>query len=215
MIFENHTFTAGITGSGKTYWCSEQFALSERLAIFINTNSEKQPETKCDVLVHDVDGVIEAINQFGKQHICYTPSVDREIEPEDLEQIIDLLFKLGLEINKDKKQPLIWCELYIDEIQEYEGKRAKTGSRIRKLWKRGRRYGIIGIGISQRPADVSHTVLTQSRTHVIFQLGVYEKGYFEAYGIPAFEEAIEEHLAKNYHYIIIHDKGEIELHEPV
>ena len=45
-------------------------------------------------------------------------------------------------------------------------------------------YGIRAVGISQRPADVSHTILTQSLYHVIFYIGDYDHPYFRKYNIP-------------------------------
>ena len=85
---------------------------------------------------------------------------------------------------------------------------------IARVWKRGRRYGIVGIAISQRPADVSHTVLTQSRTHYIFFMGIYEKGYFSAYGIPVFDEEYMEWIKQDYHYLKYED-GRIEKYDPI
>ena len=212
-MIENHTFIAGITGSGKTVFASDQFSRSHRLAIFINTNNEVIPEQKADIVFHDVEGFCTAINKYKTKRLCLSPTMEHDITITDINNIIQILFEMGYKINENKTEPLIWCEIYIDEIQEYQGKMGKAPY-ITRIWKRGRRYGIIGIAMSQRPADVSHTVLTQSKTHYIFDMGQYEKGYFESYGIPVFEPEYMEWLRNDYHYLK-YEKGEVTKHEPI
>jgi len=210
---QKHIFVAGCTGSGKTVFSSSLFAQSNRLAIFINTNNEVLPEQKSDIVFHDIEGFCTAINKFKKRKLCLSPTMEKDIEITDINQIIQILFEMGKNINENKISPFIWCELYIDEIQEYQAKHGKAPF-ISRVWKRGRRYGIVGIAISQRPADVSHTVLTQSETHYLFNMGVYEKGYFSAYGIPVFEQEYMDWLQQDYHYLK-YEKGKVEMYEPI
>lgn len=214
MSLEKHHFTGGITGSGKTVFASNLFGKSKRLAIYINTNNEVIPEQKADIVFHDIEGFCKAINEYKRaRHLCLSPTTERDIEIRDIEKIIILLFEMGKKYNENRIEPIIWCELYIDEIQEYEGKR-QHNKYIQRVWKRGRRHGIIGVAISQRPADVSHTVLTQSHVHYIFDLSGYEKAYFQAYGIPMFEEDVMEWIRQDFHYVK-YEKGVITKYEPI
>jgi len=211
---QTHTFIGGCTGSGKTVFASKLFQQSNRLAIFINTNNEVLPEQKSDIVFHDIDGFCHAINHYKKAtRLCLSPTMEKDITIGDINEIIQILFDMGKNINENKIEPTIWCELFIDEIQEYQAKHGKAPY-ITRVWKRGRRYGIIGIAISQRPADVSHTVLTQSETHYLFNMGIYEKGYFSAYGIPVFEDEYMEWLQNDYHYLK-YEKGKVTMYEPV
>ena len=72
--------------------------------------------------------------------------------------------------------------------------------------------------MSQRPADVSHTILTQSKDHVIFYIGSYDHPYFKKYKIPiedyvATEEeakqGIKKHLDHKYNFVIWWNQREI------
>lgn len=211
---EKRIFTGGITGSGKTTFMARMFGESERLAIFINTNNEVLPEQYADIVFHDIEGFCQAINEHkGKHHLCLSPTVEHSLTKEDVSKIIDLLFEMGFKYNEKRQTPIIWCELYIDEIQEYQ-KKHQSNVEIDRVWKRGRRYGILGIAISQRPADVSHTVLTQSDIHYLFFLGDYEKGYFQAYGIPVFSDDVMEWIKQDFHYIK-YERGEVTKYEPI
>jgi len=187
-----------MTGSGKTTFASKEYEELSLLCVFINTNLEVIPEQASQVIVHSPDEVIEAINS-GYRKICYNPKSDKEISPEEIDEIRRILFNIGIKINAKRRKPLVVAVLFIDEIQEYSSlHRPHAG--IDRLWKRGRRHGVIGVAISQRPADVSHTILTQCQHHVIFKLGTYEMPYFERYHIP-----IEDHiewLDKDYHFVI-------------
>ncbi len=123
-----------------------------------------------------------------------------DIKIQEIGVVIRMLFAMGTIAKREqKKRPDIWCTVYIDEIQEFGEKQGHPI--IHRLWKRGKGYGIRGVGMSQRPADVSHTVLTQSDDHVIFYMGGYEQPYFQTYKIPIQDHM--EHLSTEY---IIDDK---------
>lgn len=115
------------------------------------------------------------------------------------------LRELGKEMTA--KGPRVWCHLFVDECHQY-------GNKLDELWRQSRRFGITLIGISQRPASTSHTILTQSPDHVLFKCGAYELPYFQKYDIP-----IEEHrgwLAKDWHYILYDQMtGKVTRYEPV
>lgn len=207
---EKHNFICGMTGGGKTTFASKVYEELPTLCVFINTNLERIPEQKSDIIVNDVDQVIEAINE-GYTKICFNPKANKDIEAEEIDEIRQVLMNMGLTANRAKSKPIVIAHLFIDEIQDYSSLH-KPHKGIDRLWKRGRRYGVTGIAISQRPADVSHTILTQSAYHVIFKLGTYEIPYFQKYKIP-----IDEHiewLKQDYHFVVW-DGTEIERFRPI
>lgn len=195
-------FTCGITRSGKTFFNVSIYEKLDTFCIYINTNAEVAPENASDIIVHSIDELIYVTNNMEKiraKKICYSPTINRGITEKDIETITHILFVLGGQINKKRKEPIIWCHIFIDEVHEYSSVHRKNKI-IDSLWKRGARYGIIAVGISQRPSDVSHTILTQSQNHVIFKVSPYEVPYFEHYHIPI--EEFEEHIKKDYHFVV-------------
>lgn len=211
---DERTVICGGTGSGKTTFATWMFKNVGALAVFYNTQLEVRVEQAGTALVYNMNGFRKAYNK-GYRKIVFNPNEDDEIAEKELESLIELLFKLGYEINKDAKDtPKPFCYLFIDEIQEYSSKTSKNQV-VDRVWKRGRRYGIVGIAISQRPADVSHTILTQSRQHIIFRLGQYEKGYFDTYKIPIFKDSeYAEWLERDYHFLV-YDQRTLEKYPPV
>ena len=206
----NHWFMCGITGSGKTTFGASIFEKVDTLAIFINTSEERIPERKSQIVVYSVDELLRAISLDARK-ICFNPHEDRDISVSDVEQICKVMLSLGRQIHKNKRFIAVFGHIFIDEIHEFSSLH-RPNVNIDRIWKRGRRYGIIGIGISQRPADVSHTILTQCRYHVIFRLGQYEIPYFERYKIPI--EDHKEWLKQNYHFCIF-DGEEVKRYYPI
>lgn len=193
-----HFFICGITGSGKTTFATSIYEKLDTLCVFVNTNEERIPERKSQIIVWDVDEVIKAINLDARK-ICLNPKETREIASADIERLCNVLFHIGSQINKERREITVFSHLFIDEVQEYSSLH-RPNANIDRIWKRGRRYGIVGVAISQRPADVSHTILTQCKYHVIFRLGQYEVPYFQRYRIPI--EDHEEWLKRKYHFTI-------------
>lgn len=191
-------FVCGLTGSGKTTFASKLYEQETTLCIFINTNFENIPEGYSQVIVTNTDQLVEVIeNGFSK--ICFNPTAQKDISQDDVIYVKRLLFNLGKSINKNRRTPKIVAHIFIDEVQDYSSK-FKPNLEIDSIWKKGRRFGVVGIAMSQRPANVSHTILTQSKFHVIFKVSGYESEYFSRYHIPVEEH--EEWLEKDYHFIV-------------
>ena len=201
-------FIGGITRSGKTVFASEYFRNNSGFNIFINTNEEYCVESAADYIASDFNTVLDIINKHSENNpnnpdlnICYNPkTAGDDISINEVETLINMCFAIGAHHKRRAQgQPEIWCTVFIDEVQTWG---EKTGHpAIHKLWKRGLGYGIRAVGISQRPADVSHTVLTQSMYHVIFYLGDYDHPYFKKYQIPI-EEHMEHIEFKSYRFVI-------------
>lgn len=205
MELEKHVFITGQTGSGKTTYAAKYFSSNEGLNIFFNIQEEYAVEQEADIIITTTEELTRAIEE-GHIHICFNPELaGQDVGIEDIGYVIRYLFAMGALAKQEAKgRPEIWCTVFIDEIQEFGEKGGHPI--IHRLWKRGLGYGIRAVGISQRPADVSHTVLTQSQQHVIFYVGGYDHPYFKGYNIP-----IEEHIGhlETPFNFVIWDKREI------
>lgn len=196
---ERHGFITGTTDSGKTTFAAHYFRANDGLNIFFNVQEEYVVEENADIIVYTIDELETAIEE-GYTRICFNPELAGEdVSIEDIDVTIRMMFAIGTIAKRQAKgRPDVWCTIYIDEVQEYGGKAGHPV--IHRLFKRGLGYGIRGIAMSQRPADVSHTILTQSHQHVIFYVGSYDHPYFENYDIPIEEHMT--HLETEYNFVI-------------
>ena len=203
--FDAHVFVGGITRSGKTIFVCEYFRQNEGFNIFINTNETYYVEECADIVITSIQELQEIMNSseidLNNLKICYNPKeAGNDITIQEVGTIINICFAIGSIAKREARgQPEIWCTLIIDEVQTWGQKAGHPA--IHKLWKRGWGYGIRAIGISQRPADVSHTILTQSYYHVIFYVGNHDHPYFEDYDIPI-EDHIEFIEFRSYRFVI-------------
>ena len=201
--FDAHVSVVGKTQSGKTVFVAMYFEENDGLQIFFNVNEIYAVEQASDKVVTSVQEVYDVINNLEQNdyRICYNPKeAGEDITIEEIQTIINMCFGIGGVAKRQAKGNAdIWCTIIIDEVQTYGEKAGHPA--IHKLFKRGWSYGIRGVAISQRPADVSHTILTQSMYHVIFYVGDYDHPYFKKYGIPI-EEHMEHIEFKSYRFVI-------------
>jgi len=207
LEFEKHVFITGTTDYGKTTFAAKYFAANDGLNIFFNIQEEICVEDEADIIVTNLNDLETAIEE-KYTHICYNPELAGEdISIGDIGTTIRMLMAMGVIAKREAGgRPEIWVTVYIDEVQEFGEKQGHPI--IHRLWKRGLGYGIRAVGISQRPADVSHTILTQSGDHVIFYIGGYDHPYFKKYNIPI-EDHID-HLEEKYNFVIWRNQQEIE-----
>lgn len=197
--FEKHVFVTGTTDSGKTTFTAKYYESNDGLNIFFNIQEEYVVEEHSDIIVTSLDQLEKAIED-KHTHICYNPELaGQDVSIVDIGVTIRMLFAMGTLAKREAKgRPEIWATVYIDEVQEFGEKQGHPI--IHRLWKRGLGYGIRAVGISQRPADVSHTILTQSKDHVIFYIGGYDHPYFSKYQIPIKEHI--GHLEQPYNFVV-------------
>lgn len=219
---DRHTAVVGITRSGKTYFADWMFRNVSGLAVYYNTQLEVKIEQSSDVWVDNFNDFRKAYNK-GYRKICFNPNEDEEVALEELILLIDTLFSMGRAINKNAVEtPSPFVHLFIDEAHEYSPKQSPN-PKIDRVFKRGLRWGIVGVAISQRPAEVSHGILANCDNHVIFRCGDYEMPYFQRYKIPISKGKGESDegasasylwLKQKYHFVV-YSEGEIEMYPPI
>ncbi len=201
--FDAHVSVVGKTQSGKTVFVAKYFEENDGVNIFFNLNEIYAVEQAADHIVSTVNEVYEIINNLEQNdvRICFNPEeAGEDITIEQVASIINMAFGIGAVAKRQAKgNAPNWCTIIIDEVQTYGEKAGHPA--IHRLFKRGWSYGIRGVAISQRPADVSHTILTQSMYHVIFFVGDYDHPYFRKYGIPI-EEHMEHIEFRSYRFVI-------------
>jgi len=71
--------------------------------------------------------------------------------------------------------------VYADEIQNW-GDSRKNEFDVFAI--RGLKHGLHLVAVSQRPAKISKTIISQSKTIIFFDISTFEKKYFKEYELP-------------------------------
>lgn len=181
---QGHSTVIGITRSGKTYATKKSLENVKEGVLFFNTQLEEMPKIfiKCDADTN-ISVMINALKQ-GKK-INYIPNwINEEFREKEVVHLVRKLYQSNI-----KKIYFV-----VDEVHLYNNLALKE---LIKVATTGLRFGIYGIWISQRPANIDNTLMTQSNQFIIFDTNM-ESGYFKRYGIPADE--IKERIGKGGKY---------------
>lgn len=184
-----HTFVCGITRSGKTEFAKKLMAAWEGAAVFINTQGEKSPFLKGN-RYSSLRSLLSALRRGAK--VDYTPSPDDALALAEIQCLIPYFMDLGC-----RGGGLL---VVIDEAHVY-GAQGMRDSPLFRISRRGLKYGVTGVFVSQRPADVDKRIVTQCVRHVIFSTS-FEGPYFRRYGIPGEELQKKLSAAGPYHYVV-------------
>lgn len=195
----NHVFIGGETGSGKTFFAASKFRQIKGFKIFVNTAHVDYVKP----LGYNVSSASE-IPDLEETSIILNPVVEN-LE-DDIKFLRQWLFSVGEELGGK-----YFVDVFFDEIHLISsGKRPNID--LDTFFTQGRGTGIVAWGISQRPALVSQTVITQTITYYFFRVSQFEEMYFKRHGIDL--GTYRSHLARNYCYIKI-TGGRTTLHTPI
>jgi hypothetical protein len=182
---EGHTIVLGLTQSGKTYAVKKILTNSSEGVLFFNTQQEiLEGFTKADKKTPF--SIILKLLKL-KRKINYMPDTRIKTQFIEINFLINQLFENGF---FTKLRPIFFV---VDEAHLFEGESLDSITRIATS---GIRWGINGIFISQRPANLNNTLMSQSSHMLIFKCNM-ESQYFKNYSIP-----IEEILTN------IHNNGQ-------
>lgn len=178
-----HTTVIGITRSGKTYATQKSLLAQPLGVLFFNTQHEEMERFTLADKRNDFRQISKRINGGGK--VDYRPDTMPEMAEKELSYIIDNLFLTRTD------KPMI---LAVDEVHLYRQAGLKQCIRLATT---GLRFGLTGVWISQRPANIDNTLMTQSHLFVIFDTNM-EANYFKRYGIP--QEDIQRRIRSGGQY---------------
>jgi DNA helicase HerA-like ATPase len=190
-----HCLIIGATGTGKTWWMSKVAKRYLHRFIFVNPNMEEVVEDICtahyDVPSDVLSGLLD-----GEIKIEFIPDEDTNTALEQLKELRLGVFEIASEL--DISSGTWWLNFILDEAQSYAWKGSREDVDV--FATRGRRYGIRSWFLTQRPQNISSTIINNAQNQIIFRTGPYETPYFKSYRIPIEEE--QEWLKKKYHYIL-------------
>ena len=190
--FTGHTTVIGRTGSGKTYGVLESLTRQKHASLFLDTVITSKPKmydhnsVKADTKKSDIELIYGALRD--KCQVCLSFNRSSEDYRNDMTyNLINYLMKFG------------WMDkllVVVDEVHLYSKHGIKALEQIATV---GRHKGIFLVAISQRPANISNTIMTQSEKFVVFSLSGMETDYLKRYNIPA--ENILEKTTEQYTYV--------------
>lgn len=180
LDLESHMVVNGRSSSGKTYFFREAiFARTKKRVVFFNAQRERGfgPEVhrwRVDLLAKPGARVNLCPPLLSSRENGNAAAVDL------LARVVDDLIRVGDRVAKDRAGRVLLC---VDEAHLYSPK-GSPDDPVQRIATNGNRYGIKLCAITQRPAKLSHTVLSQAPVHVLFDLDDYERPYLDQYAVP-------------------------------
>jgi hypothetical protein len=174
-----HSIVLGQTQTGKTYATEHILKAQNKGCIFFNTQLE---DLKGFIKVNKGTSFKIIKNLLNKgQKLNYMPVPKLQIQEQEIKFLVAQLFEFG-NFSKDKN-----IFVAIDEVHLFT---KSSQQAIERIATSGLKFGLNGIFLSQRPANMSNTLMSQSIEMLIFKCSM-ESQYFKNYDIP-----IEDILAK-------------------
>lgn len=197
-LFEgHHSFVCGMTGTGKTAFVLNRLKDSRFPVFFFNFQHIDTPFLKCDG-AYDTADLIEAIKSGDK--IDFRPSKYKSFAKQQLNYIVNEFFAKDQFRNK----PFYFV---VDEAHETVAQGEKNDY-VLMIPTRGRSLGYMGIFLTQRPALIDKTVISQCTKHFIFYTE-YEVGYFRTKGLDV--QTITNMLGtrpEDFHNYVVYERGQ-------
>jgi hypothetical protein len=195
-IGNEHSTILGLTQHGKTYGTIKTLDCMNEPILFFNTNHTPLKGFKSKWYDahggHDINQIIYALKQGYK--INFLPSDDLEGMEKQLAAITNGIYSMGRGFS---------FRFVIDEVHlfRYEGKKA-----LIRLATTGLGRGYKCIFISQRPAMIDNTLLTQSTKHILFAIGLNDASYLKTNGFPS-EEIMQKTGQEKYIFVEFDQKN--------
>lgn len=167
-----HVTVIGKTQEGKTYTVNHILKNQKRGVLFFNTQLEElKGYIKIDKRTPFI--IIKKLLIKG-QKLNYEPSSRLSIQSQEISFLINQIFENG---NFNKANFIYFV---VDEVHLFKKDALESICRIATG---GIRYGVHGIFLSQRPANIDNTLMSQSYEMMIFKCNM-ESNYFKRYEIP-------------------------------
>lgn len=177
---ESHTDIFGRSSAGKTYLFREVvWRQTKKRIVFLNTQHEHGFGPwirKWDVRLLAQPGA--RVNLIGPR-ISAAENGNEGLKTL-LARVVDDCFRVGERAAVDRSG---WVIIAVDESHLISPK-GSPDDPLQRIYTNGHRHGVKGVTLTQRPALLSHTVLSQAPTHVLFDLDDFELPYLRKYGVP-------------------------------
>jgi hypothetical protein len=190
-----HTTVLGITRHGKTYATVKTLEQETGAVFFWNVQEEKVK----GFIKADKSNNIEQLSNALKsgKKINYVPSGDMELDSKIFGLIVEEFYKKNVS-----------CKMVIDEVHLFDMTKDKGGKMAcRRLATTGLRRNLPCVFISQRPALIDNTLVTQSTQHILFALGDNDTNYLKNMGLPV--EKIKEATGQEKYRFCVYDLKEV------
>lgn len=199
LLAGKHCLIIGATGSGKTFFMANIANRFLSRVIFVNPQLEEVITKVCDVSTGSTDEVIEAITE-GAKAVEFIPAEDVDAAIDELAELRTDIFAIAQELRKENRieDGAFWLDFILDEAQLYAWKGSRND--VDNFATRGRHWGVRCWFLTQRPQNLSSTIINNVQYQVIFRTGSYESVYFKTYKIPI--ERYASWLRRDYHYIL-------------
>ena len=188
MKLDGHEVVVGRTQSGKTHYAINARAEDWGGPVLF-FNPQGFPVSGRKWVSCSGHSIVAQLIQVLKQglKLAYVPSDIDAVAEQELSVLVDAVFSASF--------PAPGLLFVADEAQDF-------AAPLRRIARRGLARGVTGAFISQRPAEMHNTLLTQAVRHVIFDSS-WESQYFKRYGLDA--DKIEQTLrqAQRYSYIVV------------
>lgn len=192
---DEHTCLFGITRHGKTYATVKTLEREKGAVFFWNVQEESVKGFIRADKTNSKEQIYNALKS-GKK-INYVPSGDGDIDSKIFGALIDGMIIEGVK-----------CRVVIDEVHLFGMTKDKSGlNASKKLATIGLRRGLPCVFISQRPALMDNTLVTQSTQHILFALGDQDTNYLKGMGLPV--EIIKEKTRQEKYRFCIYDLKEV------
>jgi DNA helicase HerA-like ATPase len=160
-----HSVILGMTRSGKTFFAARILKRLQNLGahtLFVDPKHDKAYEHLGDVCYSPME-VLEKI-MLKKRAIVFRPPAAKEQKIEQLDEVIELLFKYSKEDGYKRIRRVV----AIDELQLFVKK--GNSKAIEMIWTVGAGIGIVGMALTQRVQLLNETAWSQSDNKVLFKM---------------------------------------------
>lgn len=193
MSLDQHTFIAGLTSSGKSYAGKAVFKASQRKCVVLNLQAEDWPGAK----EFRKAPTFKEFWRAGK--VAWTE--DFQSMSRQMDDWVSKLFAVGEalappEVNRANP----WCNVFVDEAHLLAPNGTFTA--LDRIATQGLRFGVVLVTITQRPQNVSKTILSQSPHVVLFKITQADREYLEAKLFPITDDEMA-HLQRKYHFLVL------------
>lgn len=201
FLTRGHKAVLGKSGSGKSVLLDSWVDGTSLAVVFVNPHRVPM-KARLAKTPHDVLALLRA----GVKRIQWQPPREHEVKGgkavilAQYGALVAKLFGVGRRLFKGDKAPP-WLLLVTDECQLFCSKTGSIGP-LEMVLTEGRKFGIVAVNASQRPARVSLEVFGQADVKVVFKLDPEDVDYLRDRKYPV-DEFMPWVRARPYRFVLL------------